>query len=302
MKYALLTKVSFNMFENNKKKSFELLDTTNIETMLKDKVSFHDFNGTAELLKSIQDQLGKQILDVMTCTYDKDSLTQALYLDTQNVSEHDKIVFIKRKINPNDSYTFCEFKDANDEKYEYLDVTMNDIIEIIKSKYIRKCVILYANGSMKPLEIIDTTIDKNKGRILIKNSDDNISDIEYLNIINILNDLENVQNKEQVLSDYLRSAGTNYLYARKETDLIIINYICQTVGTIKNEPMSTLLTDIFLGDAIIWLESKMQYDERILDLTPELLTKILDVVDKKNFRPKNKIFFNIYRELLFEKQ
>lgn len=206
--------------------------------------------------------------------------------------QHEKLIIIKRKIHDKDTYTFLDFDVNKLDNYEYFDITLSDIISIIRSKHIRKGLVIYANGKIDEVELLDTQVDNITGRILISS---NIS-VEYLNLPNLLMELheKNYDNDKinEILIKHLQNTKVNHIFTRKENEIVIINYICQTIGFIKNNIMSDLLNDNFSGDAIVWLESKSSYDERILDLTPELLDKIINKT-----KPKKTIFFNIYRDL-----
>ena len=206
--------------------------------------------------------------------------------------QHEKLIIIKRKIHDKDTYTFLDFDVNKSDNYEYFDITLSDIVSIIRSKHIRKGLVIYANGKIDEVELLDTQVDNITGRILISPN----TSVEYLNLPNLLMELheKNYDNDKinEILTKHLQNTKVNHMFTRKENEIVIINYICQTIGFIKNNIMSDLLNDNFAGDAIVWLESKSSYDERILDLTSELLDKIINKT-----KPKKTIFFNIYRDL-----
>jgi hypothetical protein len=290
MKFALLTNVSFKFGDDIK--SFDSFDKTKIEKYLDGKISFHEFNGTKDLFIKTQEIIGKGTWELENCNYDKNILIQALYFNTSNNMQHEKLIIIKRKIHDKDTYTFLDFDVNKSDNYEYFDITLSDIISIIRSKHIRKGLVIYANGKIDEVELLDTQVDNITGRILVSPN----TSVEYLNLPNLLMELheKNYDNDKinEILTKHLQNTKVNHMFTRKENEIVIINYICQTIGFIKNNIMSDLLNDNFAGDAIVWLESKSSYDERILDLTSELLDKIINKT-----KPKKTIFFNIYRDL-----
>ena len=174
MKFALLTNVSFKFGDDIK--SFDSFDKTKIEKYLDGKISFHEFNGTKDLFIKTQEIIGKGTWELENCHYDKNTLTQALYFNTSNNMQHEKLIIIKRKIHDKDTYTFLDFDVNKSDNYEYFDITLSDIVSIIRSKHIRKGLVIYANGKIDEVELLDTQVDNITGRILISPN----TSVEYL--------------------------------------------------------------------------------------------------------------------------
>lgn len=299
VKLAVLNSVSFD-----KKERFEDLDYFKFVNYLEGKVKFEEFEGTLGLFKIIKETFSyieNPDIDVDNCYYNKDSLMQAFSINNNNESLHNNIIVVKRKIHKNDTYTFTEFNEAeNNDPYIYEDVTMNDIINILQRKSIIKCVIVKDNGEVINDNMIYLNSNDDVGKIILQQ---NRKEILYLNISNIIikhtNDNETSNKIDVIIDQKAHAYGANYIFTQIDSGLGILNCFCQSFAKRKNEKMSNLLNYDIFGDTILFLQSNYDNDtDTYLDINIELFNRLYDAVtNKKKIKRENDNFFNVYREL-----
>lgn len=276
------------------------------EDILREKLNnviFYDVNNTLDMYKKINDVLycgdPNKLIDIANCYYDNKILIQAFYIDDSN-----KQILVKRKINPNDSYTFMDFKFSENpseicDPYELLDITIEDIMNLIIRQYSYCAVLVRTNLTEENIEIILNTTADIVGNIEIKN--DNI--IKYMNMRNWLNqnnfDNENADpdKLEEELHKYIYNNGIQYMYSKHNTPIGMFNLIAPITSTEKNHKLSHILNQDVFGDCYLWLEenSESSQEHMTLRLDIELFNKIAHdkcSIDKR----KNKLFYNIYYE------
>lgn len=303
-KFALFKNFSFNF--TNEFSEFSNHSKFGHDSIAKD-VAFVDFDNTVDLITKIATELDDVLkkfperppLDVLNCLYTKDTLIQGFYVESGE-SVYEKIIFVKRKILNDDSYTYVNF-DPSDDKFEYLDMQLDDIVKIIKGKYVSNALVISSSGNIKNIECMDTYDDASDSGVLKISHDEIIREVKYLNVKNILKKFgSNEPNEEElskILSEKIDSTGSTYVCTQLEFSLGLLNCYCEVVAMNKNDVISGLMDMDVYGDVIITLENHLNDDSRLLDITPELFNKILDN-KQKNFTMKNKYFCNVYYELL----
>lgn len=300
-KFAVLNSVSLRL-EN----SFESLTRDKIRKQIESNINFIDFTNTKDLFSKLHENLGKGVLEVMNCDYDKNYLTQGLYFEN-DIDMYKKLALVKRKIKQNDSYTFLDFdpKNPDDEKYEYISINIEDIVELFRNKYVHAGIIVTYDGIFKQIEYIDLDdSDKQKGKIIYKLNDSDI-EINYLNFVNVIQELHekqtSISNIDKYLHEKIEELNIDHMYSKKDFAIGVFSCYIQTKSLYQNEIISKLFKDCIFGNVIIGLETKHHNDVRSLKLTPELFKQILNFINvndgNKKYKPKNIDFFNIFNEL-----
>lgn len=287
--------------------TFDKLNLNNIELSIKDKIEIIYFEKTSDLILLLQQMFGKGVNEVTNCIYDEKYVIQSIYRDICDAPIYEKMVMIKREINENDSYTFGEFNDKTD-PYKYVDITLSDVVNIIRKKYINDAVYINCNGTIDTIEFIDITESDNNGLLYIKHNG-NVKKIKYINSVNISHKLsKDCELIEEQLQEELKNALTkhdsDYIYMKKDFGLGSFNYFCQAVGFVKNDIVSDLMSsptneEVISGDVIICLENTLNDDTRILSMNSEMFNKLKTFIKKLNskYKPKNKHICNLYYEL-----
>jgi hypothetical protein len=301
------------------------LESEKLEEKYNSALSYHEFDGTLGLYKTLHSLLGNGLFDVEHCYYDKNILIEAIYIDNTASDTFDKLVVVKRKIHENDTYTFCEFdpKIPEVDKYEYESVELSDIVKIIRNKYIVNGVMVRANGEMQNITYLSKTEEDGQyvEKMVVKVGDTEKT-IRYLNIVNIMRELcekEQLEQQQQlekdqleqqqltikneehididkILADKLNESEASHLHMKRDAGLGIFNCYCQANGTVKNDMISNYIKEDIYGDVILGFENKMDNDERLLNLTVDLFKKIYALTNE--FRVRNKNYCNVYYELL----
>jgi hypothetical protein len=288
-KFALLKDFSFS-FKND----YESLKLCKICESLDGKIEFVEFGDTLDFITKVTSVMGNCILEVLNCSYDHEYLIQAFYLENDS-SVHEKLIMVKRKIMENDTYTYAEFdpKDPKTDVFQYLNITTDDIANIIRSKYINKGVLVSASGNVQSVEYIDSYDDSSDSGTLAVMKNDNAYDIKYLNIKNIMQK-SNENNEKLGESDFsslvekkLDSTEATYIYSQMDASIGLLNCYYETVGMNKNAIISQMLGSDICGDVLLGLENHLNDDSRILSLTPELFSKIFEIVKSKDEKSKD---------------
>src|SRR5690606_39037169 len=99
----------------------------------------------------------------------KDYVIQCFF-DNDGKVEYDNIILIKRSIEDNDSYTFIDRVD-----YNYLDMTLDDLIEVIKRKYVHQEVYVSSNDTLNNISNVKSIDFK-----YIKDTSDEDNNFSYI--------------------------------------------------------------------------------------------------------------------------
>lgn len=302
---AKLSNVSFKS-----KTSFEELTDESILKFIENKVEFIPFNGTLEMYKISSNILNpnnecQKEIDIENCYYDDKYLIQSFTIDNEDEKIHNEIIFVKRKILPNDTYTFLEYDENNNESdiYQYENMEMNDVINIIRNKSMIKGVYIDYNGNIMNENIIIGNQNEDVGKFLLKNKN---MEIMYLNISNINNKVstENVneKDKERMVMEKINAYCAKHIFLQIDINLGILNCCYESFAENKNELLTKLFNIDIYGDAILFLQKNDEHDkdvEYILDLNKELFEGIYDIITTNKRQSRDNInFFNIYREVL----
>lgn len=278
-------------------KSFSDLSKDKINSVLSN-VTYCTINNTSDLFnivaKSIYNDLPPSTLvDITNCYYDETTLIQTITCDLINVS-----VVVKRKILPNDSYTYLEYNENND-PYQYLDVTYDDLYNLIYRQHVYQGV--YSESSKETnVDILVNKTDDVFGQADIR-LNDNIMSLRYMNLGAWISekkpkDLE-FDNEEcqELLNDFINDHRVSHFYSRYDMDVGILHLITKQYCFAKNEKVSELIKDDIFGDVFLWLEEKFDNDaSSVLRLNTELFNKLVKGMALAN--AKNKKFYNIYYE------
>jgi len=307
MKLVLLKNVSFDPFvEKLTTDTSYLFDNKNYESYISDKLEYHEFHNSKDLFLKISTLLNKSV-EVFNCYYDKEYLIQSFYIDSESEG-YEKIIFVKRKLNNNDSYTFLEFSETSDiDLYNYVDMSMSDLVTIFKNKYVINGVIIKSNDEIKNVEFVRIySPDTNIHSIVFNDKvDHDIKSIKYLDIKNIINKTyndDNIENHDEIfnklIEEQINTHSLNYVYTQKNIDFCILDYYAQIIGFDKNNIMSELLKEDIYGDIIINLENSLDDDHRILNTNTDLFLKIYNCIKSKVFKRKNTLYFNMFFEFM----
>jgi len=287
---ANLNEVSFEKYQ-----SFSNLK--NIEKKLENKVIFKKINNSLDLFAYIKDIFDTNYnIEVSNCKFDNKYLFQSFTINNENEKCHKNIIIIKRLICENDTYTYLNITPDND-NYEYCDVKIEDIIEIIANKSLVYCLSINCKEIIKEEKIIFLNNNENVGKILLENN----KEILYLDIISLVARNQNIS--EEIIEQMKRTYYADFIYNKIDIGFCIINFFCPAISNEKNIIMSNLLDCEIYGDAIVFLQNKNDLCEDddndvIININKSLFLKIYDVVvNKKKLKRKNNNFFNIYKEL-----
>jgi hypothetical protein len=247
------------------------------------------------------------MLELINCLYDKTTIIQSAYIEN-DTSLHQKIIFFKRKLRIDDSYTFLEFNPEIPDLYEYEDITQDDLVNILYNKYVHTGIILYANGSIENIEYTynESENDNTYGNIVYKRQNNTTHSAKYLHLINIMQNLKDDNNGENVdeneyhakMEEKMNDLQCTHLYNQKDFGLGTFNCYYPIFGEQPNAIMSKLLNEQVYGNVVVTLETYLNNDERLLNLDVLLFESIMKTISIPNFVPKNKHYFNIYHELL----
>jgi hypothetical protein len=303
-KFAFIQNIPLNL-END----LSNINKLDIRNRFNEGVTFHDFTGTEDLFKQIYQLMGNNMLEIINSSYDSQTVTQAVYIENDS-HMHQKMIILKRNLRQDDSYTFLEFQPNLPELYEYVNVTYDDLVEMVYQKYVHCGIIVNSNGSVHNIDYIykDDINDPNYGNIIYKKcTEDSLHEIKYLHLINIMQQLKDGYSNEneemdsdkfnKLLEDKMNELNCTHLYSQRDFSMGTFNCYCPVFGENKNEIVSKILGDTVGGNVIITLETKLNNDERLLNLSDTLFQSILQTIQNSNYVPKNKHYFNIYHEL-----
>lgn len=287
-KLAILNSVSFES-----KQKFE--DLKKIKDTIKTKVSFEQFTNTLDMYHIVQRTFEKYADILITnCFYNDKYLIQSFSVDN---SEY--VVFVKRSIHDNDTYTFFEFEPEKIETdiYKYEDITLDDVCDIYRKKTVFSCVKVCSNGEIINDEIILLNSNEDVGKILLSNNKELLS----LNMTNIINKYHSEKeiNMEEIIREKTNAYCANHLFTQIDLGFVILNCYYPTFSKEKNVKISELLNCDIYGDVIIFLQNKDEHDnEFIIWIDDTIFKKIHNVVTKNiKIERNNKHFFNLYKEL-----
>ncbi|ATZ80733.1 hypothetical protein BMW23_0687 [Bodo saltans virus] len=289
---AILSKLDFG-----KKESFNEITDDKLWNEVKDNIQFDTFDNTLGLMYLIQKYIPESGIEIHNFHFDHRVLIQIATSDDE-ISKN--IVVFKRLINNDDSYTFVGY-DPNikmSDVYEFCDIDKNDIVDLFAKRTIIKALHILNDGNIKDEEIMNLKNEQEMGKILIKSTN---KELVYINITNIINvNQEKDPNELEILMrEKINYYSPEFFFCQHDLGFCIINCYYKSFGETKNDFMSKLLkTDIY-DDAIIFLQSNMNNDsESIMHVSADLFKKLYKIItEEQQLKPKNKNFFNLYREL-----
>lgn len=298
--------VNLKSFSFEPKQTFEEIEKSKIKKNIENKedkenkLMFYDIKNTTDMFFCLQNIFGEKCqMDVTNCKYDKNFILQSFSVDNIDENIHNNLVIIKRKIKENDTYTFFGF-DPNipeSDTFEYVDVTIDDIIDIVRNKSLIPALIIKDNGDIIKENILYLNRNDDVGKILLESGN---KEIYYLNIANIINKHQNSKEEdiENIIKEKTTAYATNYFFTQISIGLSLFNCFYHSFAETKNETMTNLLQHDIYGDAILFLQNNSDNDtDTVIDLNVELFNKIYDVVvNKHRLQRKNQHFFNIYKE------
>lgn len=304
-KIALLENVSFHVIPNNDS-SYD-----SYKKFVEEKIKFIEINNTYDIFSNIKTYFCKDqkidTLDIENCVYTKDHVIQGFYAENndKSIDYYNKIMLVKRKIIADDTYTYFDISD--DEKlknspYEYLDVTIDDIINIMKSFHSTKGVLVFPSEYMKDIEFTTEYDEETHTGVLRYMLDNKECSIKYLNLLKLVHMFEdngeNVEGSDfhKKIEDKMSEYNASHIYTQCDVRLGILNCYSEFSGTMKNSYVSKIIQNDVYGTAIVGLENHLNNDNRILELSSYTLEKIKKLFTDK-YVSKNKMFCNIFFEL-----
>lgn len=289
--------------------SFDELSKDKITAYLNDKLEFIDINSTADLLSTIQHKLNQSSITVQNCKYDVDNIIQQIYYNSGDDEKEQNMLLVKRQLKIDDTYTFMEYdgKKPENDIYKYLDISLNEVIETIRNKYIHQGVIVKTTGEFEQIEYLDKNLQsKNFGVLNVIHADNNIDTIRYIRLENIISkhnkeykDVEDEKSKNilhKTIVEKTKDYKCEYLFSCSSKKNFALHYYTKIQAEIKNEIISKYEGENVFGDIVIGLENTSNSDEFIFNLNINLMQKILQYND--GIKQKDKYYFNIYKELL----
>jgi hypothetical protein len=287
MKFALLKNINFNTFAGYDT-SF-LFDDLNYKNYLEDKIEFIEFDDTPDLLKSISLIINNNI-EILNAYYDDKYLIQSFYYNDDKTENFDKMIFVKRELHKDDTYTFIGHE--HDIKfYNFLNVEMDDLIKIFKNKYIVNGVKIMSTGQIYDIQYVKKNTSKYSETLYFNG----ISPIQYLDVLSIVNIYDGDTVTEKI-AKYSAKYSSEYIYIQKNINFCLIDIYTEMSASNKNEMASLLIDADVYGDIIINLQNILNDDKRILYVNKQLIINIINSIKEKKSKAKNLNFFNIYYE------
>jgi hypothetical protein len=290
MKFALLKNINFNPF-SDAEPSY-LFDNLNYKKYLEDKIEFVDFDDVPDLITNIASIINNNI-EIFNSYYDDKYIIQSFYYNNPEVSHFDKMIFVKREIQKEDSYTYIGHE-HDIGFYKFLDVTIDDLVKIFKNKYIVNGVKIMATGQIYDIQYVKNKTLSKYYKTLHFNG---IPSINYLDVLTIVNKYSDDKINDKIMK-YSRRYLPEYSYIQKNIDFCVLDIYTETSGSIKNEIASSLIGDDIFGDVIINCQNVLNDDTRILYTDKKLIINIINGLKSKKIKINNNIIFNIYHEFL----
>jgi hypothetical protein len=297
--------------------SFDSLMLDKISENLSEKTTFIQYENTMDLYNIVTSTLGNNVHEVINCMFDEEYLVQCIYCDLDTESGHEKIIFLKRKILENDTYTFLEFDHEKPEvdKYVYEDIQLSDISNVIRNRNINIGVFVECDEDISDIEFIDKNEEDYVGKLTIS-CDNEIKHMKYINLLNILNKTNNEMNENEEIDENIRDKIKEEKNEKMFTeitnktniDLIYtqINFcygLLNCYSQVQSEEINTVLTKLMgqtiYGDGYICMETNVNNECRAMNMNKILFNKILNIKisGKESQSAKNKYYINIYNEL-----
>ena len=279
-----------------KHSSFDELSRENISKYIE--IKSHQITSTKDLYEKITELMGVPeggILNVNNIMYDEKTVTQSLTLDDDELNQ----IFVKRKIDAdNFTYTFMEYSHDKDFDYQYLNITDDDVINIIRYKYIHKGLHLLTDGTVEEMEYILNFDSSEIGNILVKMGDI-INSIKFLDVRYVISGAGDNDANTQIAKILDDTPDIKYIYSQHNAEICIFNCLTECVGSTKNSNVSKILGCEIWGDCYVGLDDFNNDMSTTIDLTKELFTKILahSIGSGFDINAKNKVFCNIYKEM-----
>jgi len=283
---------------NNPKLFFDTFSIDNIKNMISSHISFHQFNTFDDLIKISYDLLLKPDgFNVEVYYYNKDYVIQKIEKSKETIitgaitSLYEEGIFVKRKIIENDSYTF-----ADNVTYEFLDMTIDDISNIIKNHYIHKGLKITFNDSYEIEYVISHLIETEFVDKLFIKENNVIKDITFVNFLAIANNFNSDINKAiEYINNFSNTSYIQYLFIQYDLHYCIMNCYYDFVHHEKliNNTMK-LLTDVdFDTECFIGFQDINKNNEYI-PLDKNILNHTIQLIQKDQYNINyNGMFFNI---------
>jgi len=275
--------------------SFDVKNDEDIEMNLKNSFEIHTYKTTMDLFKLMQSLLGEGLIQIINCEYDDKTVIQACYLDKKLSDDelHKNMLFYKRKINENDTYTFMNYETTN---YNYVDVSIDDIKQILQNKFKHKGVIVTFDGDLIDVEYSQfVNPNENVGTMKIKGiKEDYYKEFKYYLVSNMHDKFED-ENFESLLSNELMKENTEFVEDKLNLNICALNLYYKLTDTKCNDTISKLRNAKICGDVLVGLENIHNDDDRIFNLNSETFEKLLKF-DINTNKSKNSCFCNVYYE------
>lgn len=288
MKFALLKNINFNPF--NDADPAYLFNNENYKKYLEDKTEFIEFDDTLDLFKQIGSIINNNV-EIFNSYYDDKYLIQSFYYDDHKTTNFDNIIFVKRELQKDDTYTYIGHEHETG-FYKFLDVTFEDLIVIFKNKYIINGVKIMASGHIYDIQYIKNKTSSKYCEILSFNG---IASLPYLDILSIINKYPDDKINNKIIK-YITKYSSTYSYIQKNIEFCVLDVYTEISGSIKNDIASSLIGNDIFGDVIINCQNILNDDTRILYTDKKLIINIINKLKSKDLKQFNKNMFNIYHE------
>src|SRR3989344_2738711 len=308
---------TFNLYLNLKQNIKQIIDE-----FLKDKVTYFKIKNTSDLVDIIKNNFdtSKSLIE-KTCWYDEKYLITSIVEkdDFESFEKHtlDKILFIKRNINPDDTYLLSDLSSNSyifqNMKYEYL-------CDILISKNISKGILVKYDTDILDFDYDHEYLDNNIGSIhYFENSE--LKEIKYFDHVNIYNDDKIIEKvSEQItnsldendskmnvndtsflhieLNKHITEHKVDYMLAQIKTTFGIFNCWYKAFDPHYNPIMSRFLRKDVRGDFFVtfMINNSTTNLDTPLPLTKNIFNKFLDL-ENSNPTRKNKNFYNVFYEI-----
>lgn len=288
MKFILLKNINFNPFDGAEPSY--LFNDINYKNYLEDKLEFVEFDDVSDLFIKIGSIINNNV-EIFNAYYDDKYIIQSFYYNNPELSYFDKIIFVKRELQKDDTYTYIGHE-HDIGFYKFLDVTIDDLIQIFKNKYIINGAKIMATGHIYDIQYVKNKTLSKYYETLHFNG---IPSINYLDVLSIVNKYSDDKINDKILK-YSRRYLPEYSYIQKNIEFCILDIYTETSGSIKNEVASSLIGDDIFGDVIINCQNVLNDDTRVLYTNKKLIINIINCLKSKKINTNNKNIFNIYRE------